>query len=704
MTEDRATHKDGAADAANDADWARLVAALAEDRPVPAGLGLPAAEIAWAQRVFAAAAEPARAAGRDLWPRVRDEVLAGMVLTAATGAADDVDDDSPVEPALSRLESALAAGEPAPTRDLWTAVRNDAAADLAASRALAGDTGDAAAAGIASALRTIESALPQLAPTRDLWPEIAAGARRAAAAAEPSSRRSASGSRPRLLLAMPVAMSIAAMLLIALGFTALIPPTQPAGTDDVADTEPDPPAEPPAVFYRHELGVIVAAGDPAAGDLTRLRTLHSLQKPGPATGDDTGDADERFWEPDAFIVSRCDSAIITDWADVAAAGAVGRTVLDTGQRRNTVGLDPIGGQTITVIRRGADDEVAVDLDGDGLGDVRVGPNGERFLLHIAAEPGAGVAAVPYAFDLVFHPDAGRWRLQPSLAVVTREQIGGGRVAFIDSDVNGRFDDHGRDQMVVVGAPIAVRLAELTRLRSELYSVYVSADGRRAGFFRYDGPRGRLLVDGDYRPGVRIEYLHLRSQDAEIVLGGRAINESEVGLPPGRFTLVRGRVGDGTRSFRIDTIAGMHDTGAERDHSDTGARVGLVTVEVSQDGVAQLFLGGPLRVDAALSRLDNGNQALFGYAVERMLLTGASGEAYLPDDGKSAQAMRNVRATAVAESYVMGVGVLGRAGDRDAIFFPYLDRTPGGRMSAVFTEQDAAAFLYGEPASGSVELP
>ncbi|MHC4597575.1 MAG: hypothetical protein ACYS47_01085 [Planctomycetota bacterium] len=207
-----------------------------------------------------------------------------------------------------------------------------------------------------------------------------------------------------------------------------------------------------------------------------------------------------------------------------------------------------------------------DLDGDGTLDA-VTEEGDVFTFHVRAARG-GKRPCHYRF---FRGAKRAWYFEPATAMTA--EIGGERFALLDADANLRFDDVGRDAVLLGDAGWAVPLGRVMLLGGKLHHVKAEPDGRAVSLQPYRGETGVLNLDRRFRAPGRLAFAVVRSGEAWFDLAGKGGGV----VPVGGYRLVRGRLEKNGESCTI--VPGE-----------------MKAFQVSSAGPAAPRWGGPLRIN------------------------------------------------------------------------------------------------------------
>ncbi|MCB9831815.1 MAG: hypothetical protein H6807_05005 [Planctomycetes bacterium] len=215
------------------------------------------------------------------------------------------------------------------------------------------------------------------------------------------------------------------------------------------------------------------------------------------------------------------------------------------------------------------DGLTLLLDADGDGELETSVKGKAGFVVLQRE------GRRYAVRLEANPG---WVFQPGSTM--EGEIDGVRVALIDQNLNGRFDDFGADAMVLGRGRNASFLSRVVDLGGgRLVTLQPSADGSKLAWEAYDGPRGR--IDLGYTTSGKVLNAVLLSSDRSVSVAVSGAAASVV-LPTGDYRLHSGLLVLGGNQATVTT-------GRSR------------PVSVVADGSSALALGGPVHAEFAYGR-------------------------------------------------------------------------------------------------------
>lgn len=154
---------------------------------------------------------------------------------------------------------------------------------------------------------------------------------------------------------------------------------------------------------------------------------------------------------------------------------------------------------------------------------------------------------------------GEWSFV-SGSMVTGE-LGGTKIRLVDQNHNGRFDDVGKDALVVGNGRAASFLSEVVSIGGQLRKIEVAADGSKLRFSPYTGATGKLslhaVTDGKVMAAVLNSTdgrysVHLSKHDADMVVpaGDYELHSGVLSLAGSRVAMAKGR----SRAFTVKADA------------------------------------------------------------------------------------------------------------------------------------------------------
>jgi len=180
----------------------------------------------------------------------------------------------------------------------------------------------------------------------------------------------------------------------------------------------------------------------------------------------------------------------------------------------------------------------IDADGDGKLETRIeGDKGFVVLENDGRRYGVSLAK------------KGEWTFVSGSVV--QGEIAGTKIRIVDQNHNGRFDDIGKDALVIGNGRAASFLSEVASIAGELKKIEVAADGSKLRFSPFEGETGKLslhaVTDGKVMAAVLNSTdgrysVHLSKHDAEMVVpaGDYELHSGVLSLAGSRVAMGKGR--------------------------------------------------------------------------------------------------------------------------------------------------------------------
>jgi hypothetical protein len=295
-----------------------------------------------------------------------------------------------------------------------------------------------------------------------------------------------------------------------------------------------------------------------------------------------------------------------DWQRVVAIPSDGK-LTDLGLPHDGVGPDGKPRPALQAASR--QNALWVDLDCDGKPSPReVSPlsgEGEAGPFTWEASYDDGTAA-PYTFKLQFTGETGKFRLLRCCARLAH--FGKSALVLLDDDANGRFNDLGRDALLVDQQPLTL-LGRQVYIGGKLHELIVHASGQTLEI-RPHPPVATGLVNmfRKYTMPQRSENLRIYT----VIVSGR---ESSFSFSPAQPALE-------LPLGAYDVVFGFFERAAEQMWMRSGDRTSF-NVEAGKETLPAW--GGPVKGEV---RVENDGQTI---TVQGPLFRGAAGEIYRPVD-------------------------------------------------------------------------
>lgn len=255
-----------------------------------------------------------------------------------------------------------------------------------------------------------------------------------------------------------------------------------------------------------------------------LALLAALVLPLASSADDSGAPEGDGWTAVDLAYVPCPKDFPFRVFDGAPAGISG----------TSLPLPTKGGSGIAV----APEEFAigVDVNGDGKVDDRLKSDGATATFTLTYPDGF---SAPYVARFA--------RNRQKAWTFERSGYWGGKagketIAVFDNSNNGRYDDFGKDAVVVGSSQFAIPLSKVVSLGGVLSELRVAPSGKRLWVREYKGPTGKIDVVSDYKAAGKLTAAVFRSEEISINAIGK---EKELVVPAGTYKLVGGEVAAAT---------------------------------------------------------------------------------------------------------------------------------------------------------------
>ena len=177
--------------------------------------------------------------------------------------------------------------------------------------------------------------------------------------------------------------------------------------------------------------------------------------------------------------------------------------------------------------------LAIDTTGDGkLNTVVTGKKGNVILRNRAKK-------FRYGMRLV---NRGGWKFATS--GYARGKIDGVWVALIDQNNNGRYDDFGKDAMIVGRSTAASFLSNVVSINGKLYQLKIKPDGSKLTYRPFKGKAGKLDLKSKFESSGKLTSIVVQSLDKKYSFD---LSQKAAPVPAGKYRIVTGKIelGQGT---------------------------------------------------------------------------------------------------------------------------------------------------------------
>ena len=213
-----------------------------------------------------------------------------------------------------------------------------------------------------------------------------------------------------------------------------------------------------------------------------------------------------------------------------------------------------GGDGFAVAMEGND--LQFDTDGDGeldrtikaIVDQKTNVSTTRVVLSGKTKSGES-----FRYAARLRKDASGWEWAPggALAGTIQTEAGPVPVRIIDQDGNGRFNDVGRDAMVVGSNDHATLLSNTICVGTELQSVEVAGDGSSLTLSAYDGPTAEIDMTTEFNSKAALLSSIVVSSDGKHSFDVGAI-DGPIKVPAAKYRVLHGVLGLGEHRVQISS--------------------------------------------------------------------------------------------------------------------------------------------------------
>lgn len=182
--------------------------------------------------------------------------------------------------------------------------------------------------------------------------------------------------------------------------------------------------------------------------------------------------------------------------------------------------------------------LSVDVNGDGAVDQKV-KEGAPIFLQAKYDDGA---TARYAVRF-FRGARMAWFYETATSMAGT--AAGEKISLVDADLNGRYDDLGKDAVVIGRGPWAAPLGKVLLIKDKLYHAKVDPRGESISLQEYKGETGNLDLRKNFRAPGALQYAVVQSGDNYFEMSGKG-----AGLPAGKYALLCGRLEKGKKACNI----------------------------------------------------------------------------------------------------------------------------------------------------------
>lgn len=213
-----------------------------------------------------------------------------------------------------------------------------------------------------------------------------------------------------------------------------------------------------------------------------------------------------------------------------------------------------GGDAFAVELTGND--LKIDADGDGklertikpLVDPKTNVSTTRVVLS-----GKSKAGESFRYAARLRKDGNGWEWAPggAMAGTIKTEAGPVPIRIIDQNGNGRFDDIGRDAMIVGGNDNATLLSKTIFVDNVLRNVDLADDGKSLTLTNYDGPTAEIDMTTSFNSKAVLISSVIVSADKKHSFDVGAI-EGPIRVPAAKYSIVGGTLGLGEHRVHISS--------------------------------------------------------------------------------------------------------------------------------------------------------
>jgi hypothetical protein len=186
--------------------------------------------------------------------------------------------------------------------------------------------------------------------------------------------------------------------------------------------------------------------------------------------------------------------------------------------------------------------LAIDVNGDGKVDEKA--KGTAAL--ITLKGGTGGLPHDYSMRLV---NEGGWKWASSGAL--EGKIAGQKIAIIDQNNNGHFNDFGVDAMVIGKSDAASLLSKTVNVGGDLFDIAINDDGSELTYTPHMGKAGTLNLAAEFESKGKLTSVVVKNENGDCSF---ELSDAKRGmlLPEGLYTIISGKVEMGREHCLIRT--------------------------------------------------------------------------------------------------------------------------------------------------------
>lgn len=175
--------------------------------------------------------------------------------------------------------------------------------------------------------------------------------------------------------------------------------------------------------------------------------------------------------------------------------------------------------------------LAIDVNGDG----KVDEKAKGTAAMITLKGGTGGLPHDYSMRLV---NEGGWKWASSGAL--EGKLAGQKIAIIDQNNNGRFNDFGVDAMIIGKTDAASLLSKTVNVGGELFDIKINDDGSELSYTPYMGKAGTLNLAAEFETKGKLTSVVVKNENGDYSF---EMSDAKRGmlLPEGLYTIISGKV-------------------------------------------------------------------------------------------------------------------------------------------------------------------
>ncbi len=205
-------------------------------------------------------------------------------------------------------------------------------------------------------------------------------------------------------------------------------------------------------------------------------------------------------------------------------------------------IDLEGGYSFVTEKTGIA-KLEIDTNDDGKLDQKV--KGVKGFLTLTSKDRDGDK---YKYSIRLRNTGRAWQWTSS-GVMTGK-VRGTQVQLVDQNGNGRFDDIGKDAILIGRDKAASYLCKTVNLGGQLFDIEVNEDGSQIESTPYVGETARIEVHDEWEGAGGLTAAIFNSKDKQVSFNAAAAKKGGLLVPAGEYRLASGYAEKGSESARI----------------------------------------------------------------------------------------------------------------------------------------------------------